>query len=414
MSTARCMVATLLIGAILLVACDGGASEERRPSGTAAATTAPPAASTEPPRTEPLPATASPAPRATSVPMTVTPTAAPASPIIGMFTEPRPPRLPDLVVSWPALPPSFTAHNGETTVLYDFAQGEQTSFGPGSTGAFSPDSRYMMWINAVEGSDPPAVELHVLDLGSGAIRDLGPREFDVNSPRLCCASFVDGRTVKLSDDHFIDAVTGERVAAPEVVIDATSQPGGSVDWRSLEAVVPTSAADRTVAFEELQWSVTVAGPNLVVILESDETPSNDYDTPARNLFLLDLDGREATFITTLLVAYGASPFGVSGGYFVWTEDICGPDPRVLLYDLDRDRLVEIGRPSGAMFYFVGFTSRGYLMLGWENHVVALLDPETLSYLGRLPEGYSSVSWSPDGRFASRGGSLPDEGHGPCI
>jgi hypothetical protein len=300
----------------------------------------------------------------------------------------------------PASP--FPEHDRESTVLYDTVTGEVHDFGPGDWGFFSPDGRYMAWISRV--GDAP--ELRVVDLRTFEERSLGAGSF-IGAP------FVDAQTVAVhlggsGGSSLVDVTTGERRPFPADMIEPArviSRQGdlGVALVREDYALVTLPDGEVLAGFSAV--TASFAGPGELLVAtpwtgELGHEYPDDVEPGTVNVYLIDLDALEATFIATIaLDTFPSLPLAGSSEVIAWMENYCNwPDPQGVVWYYDRvsDELVRLDRGA-----WITVTPDGRLGYGeFGPHV--LLDRHTLEYEVVLPEGTIDVNWSPDFRYASRG------------
>jgi len=365
----------------------------------------------------------------TSVPATAVPTATPAAsdPISGLFREPRF-EDPDASVALGPVPSSaFPEHDGVSVVLYDIEAGTVRDLGIGMMGVFSPDNRYMAWRAFADDRSKPA-SLHVIEIESGAIADLGQVGWPVE--------FEDGRHLRIRPEdggfiELIDVETGEQkptdaadVKQPELRSDhflgERRDIGGSGEF--LYRIFDRDTTDLVLQVRALDARIVPQDQLLLLV---------DAGLGVGNIFLVDLKSFEANFVATTLTepfAFSTIPLVANEHHIVWTPNACdfdyyqalegvaaenlerrpGSEPaqgNTLIYDRATGTTTEL---RDARVIVVEFTPDGRLVDGIFGGL-ALLDPATLTWDVVLPSsGSTDVSWSADYRYASRG---EQPGHG---
>lgn len=400
-------------------ACTGG--DESTPTVTATAAAAPTgsaSATTTPTRTVSPTSIAS--PTSTATPLV-------GAPISGLFREPRFEE-PDASVTLGPRPASvFPEHDGLSVVLYDIERGTVRDLGFGMMGVFSPDNRYMAWTAfADDRSEPPT--LRVIELESGVVSDFGEiggtgrfederhvnvrpagggrlELVNVESGERKPSSAIDVKQPELQSDHFL----GER---------RDINGSGEFDYRIFVR-------------ETTDLVLTVAALDARIVPDDQLLLLVDAGLGVGNIFLVDLESLEATFVATTLTepfAHSTIPLVASADHVVWTPNACdfeyyqtldgrdarnlerrpGSEPEVgntTIYDRAAGTVIEL---SDTRIVIVAFTPDGRMIDGIFGGL-SLLDPVTLSWDVVLPGGGSTdVSWSADYRYASRG---EQPGHG---
>jgi hypothetical protein len=458
------MRSSLAALAILALAAACTSDDQAAPTATGSATATPEVMASPSPTAT---ATRSPTPSRTPTPIpspTPRPTPTPLPPIPehlrvqGLFTDPRPTE-PDVVVQLGPPPPSpFPPHVEGITTLYDLETLEVRTFGPGTNGVFSPDSRWMVWearddpyeglatIRLLDlmsgeirdlgpghlagppvlaGTHPPGVFspdarhllyraiddgssiLRVLDLGSGETRDLGPSAF--------VEGFIDSAHVALQfDNEILNIFTGVRTSPESTGFDwrkpgiaGRYELGGDVGPDPRSGEIRITLREHATGAEILSFDALTAGfagANELLVLTS-------WTGASTNLFLLDIESRVATFIATASLRPLDDFFGGRAGdiwysansrWVVWTEDYCfGKDGATRVYDRSTGQLTEIDDDALPV---LAITQNGLLAVGsWG--ATAFVDPAPLRYALVVVDGQADVSWSPDYRYASIGVQL---------
>ena len=309
-------------------------------------------------------------------------------PISGLFNEPRE-TTPDIVRMLTPRPPSpFELPDRGDVVLYDTREGTEENLGPGVSKAFSPDGTRLAW---TAGLPTEAGEIWVLDLQTGERKALGAGWVTL---------WTDDETLYVQDyrtneREFVDAGTGDRAAAPgqEVVFPPLGSPveaggyqlryealGDYPRWSSTYLVEDLSGARLPLRFDV--YRAVLAPDGALFVATTPEEPSGPdpnagphIETGLSNLFEVDLDTGEATFIATALVTAPGWPFSASESIVVWTEDACSavdePTHRMLIRDRRSGSLTAIA--PGAWISDAVDTRIGLDQLG----ISAWLDTDTL-------------------------------------
>jgi DNA-binding CsgD family transcriptional regulator len=328
-------------------------------------------------------------------------------PLTELFTEPRL-RDPDDVR--PLGPPrlTFDLWDGESTVLYDTATGEELNLGPGTFGRFSADGRWMAW-TANQLRDFADHEAWVIELSTLERRRLSPGNF---------LHFVDGETaaVQSAIEQFevVDLRSGERTVVESPPPAEPPPPTPAVDdyelrevqdevapyVRNAYTVLSRTSGETLYEFEAL--AARPAGPGELVIATS---PAGERS----NIFVADIATGQATFIASGRLHYEkgqASPLSADGEYVVWTDDLCSTSPgNTFVFYRASGRLTEIDTSL-----YATLTENGLIAAGaFGPH--QLIDPESLEPLVVVPDvdpnaevesSGPDVGWSLDRRYFSRG------------
>jgi hypothetical protein len=126
-----------------------------------------------------------------------------------------------------------------------------------------------------------------------------------------------------------------------------------------------------------------------------------------NIFEVDPQTGDATFIASFSTSMPNSPFAASERYIVWTENYCNINPshesdgRTRIYDRTTGILTELD----AGLFVTDITPNGELADGTFG-ADALIDIESLTYTAKFPT--NDRVWSPDYRYAAVGQTV---GHG---
>ena len=310
----------------------------------------------------------------------------------GLFADPRP-SAPDRTASLGPRPRSpFPPHDGRTVTLYDIQRSEVVEFGPGGTGLFSSDGRYLVWTQISRNSGVPP-ELRRWDLELETANDLGPAGAVLN---------LEGEgAVRVAgwggDGEFIvDLRTGARLAAEP---RSGSTPGYQLTQHRLDGVSVTrytlwDGGTPVLRLDALQ-TVVASSSKLATLI-----PAGDEQA---NIFLIDIRSRSAEFVaTTEVEGPGAIPIAASPNHVVWTPNYCSPVPGLTrIYDRATGQITEL---ADSTLWVAGFTSSGRLIDGAFGGE-AIIDPATLSWDAILPPSDGDTVWSPDFRYATRGITL---------
>ena len=340
-------------------------------------------------------------------------------PLIGLFTEPRP-REPDAVVTPGPRPQPFAPWDGKSTVLYDLVACTETNLGIGGDASFSPNGGQLVWIANLSlfGTAEPGMPediVWVLDLRSGERRSYGAgRSAFFQDDRTLSISFIFGS----NENRLVDIDSGETVGEPQAYDPAAPF---RVVFGAYEVVRtaphPIEVTDiGTVAFT---WRIRR--------LDRDGTPlefealfAYPYGDEAvifvgptvdgwNNVFLVAPDSGEATFVSSIdagLLPW-AFPFATRP-HMAWADGICEPDRRrVLLYDLENNKLIELTNLPGSLVRPLGDERLG--VGEYPSGESGIVDTQTLEYIVSLPGNIGALNgrWSADRRFAVIGSSFRD-------
>jgi hypothetical protein len=344
----------------------------------------------------PPPGEVAPTPTATpTVSPTPEPTATP-KPVTGLFTDPRPRDPGRQAVVGPRLD-TFEPWDGESTMLYDIEAQTAKNLGPGWLGSFSPDSRRMAWV-ATDGTNETA---KVIEIATGMITELVPA-------RARFLSWLGDRhvLVRLADGdglYRVDVTTGERTRfrradLPPDYVESPNGDGyrylreGTADNRQQFTVF---APDGSAVLRFRAYRAVWAGPAELAVA----TPVTNGTT---NVFLVDLETGEATFVATSKWREWNWPLAANAEYVAWTDDYCGGGwTRILVRSTGE--IVELDQN----LWLAAFTPGGLLAVGAFG-ANALIDPQTFEYVAALPglepgqEAFGDKTWSADYRYASQG------------
>ena len=337
--------------------------------------------------------------------------------VTGLFTEPRETKA-DVYRSIGPIPPSrFSDWDGSSVVLYNVASGAEIDLGEGSIGflPFSPDGTKFAWVSGPFQSTTGAPDggvntVWVLDLETMERRSYGEGwqvsfyskarlrittdAASAASPRYVNLASGSPVSVELPDydpSHVIvESPYGYRI---ERFVDDNDDIGNA---RHL--IVPDDGS-RALQFEA--WIAVPLGANELLVMGA-------ITDTTLNLFLLDIERGDATFIATMFGSSGIFPrFGFAGWAdtggvptaIAWSEYGCDPlEGRTRIYDLRSGTLTELDRGLPIS----GIRGDG-LSLGSDPHRITTLDPETLEY-GPVMPGEVGAVWSRDRRWAANGQS----------
>lgn len=351
-----------------------------------------------------------------------TPTGTPEPPLLrgdieGWFTEERPSPPSEVRAVQPAPPSPFEPYDRESreVVLYDTLTMTERNLGEGGMPRFSPDGSMLAW---VAGSEPYEVgELRLLDLGTGDERWLG---------RARAIRWVDDETIVAyevgNELVLVDVATGEHEPTEPTIVNLNpvQRPIEEAGYRLEELVRFEDFWRRTYQLTNLATGDTrefdayraVLAPDGALVLATVSEPSTRIE-PAEgphgwwshtsNIFEVDPDTGEATFIATAYPSYPNSPFDASEEHVMWTDRACNIDGDAVtrLYDRETGALFDLDERLWAEFTPDGLIARG--SFGAER----LVDPETLEYVVVLPFVADNF-WTPDYRYSAVGFEL---GHG---
>jgi hypothetical protein len=395
-----------------------------------AASTATEAASPESPATSSTPVTAT-APT-TSVQPAVTATVAPAQtppvgdPIPVLFREPRFEE-PDTSVELGPRPASVFPEQGRRSVmLCDTETGTVMELGQGTMVVFSTDNRYMAWAEFAEDRNDPS-KLHAIDLESDAVSELG----EIRG--TWC--FGDERHVRVwlpggNRNELVDVETGDRKPVNAIALKGVPQPSESFTISASEIYGSAESVYHVTAKAGELRVLTVVALDAKFATDAGLLVLIDAGEGGANIFVIDLNDLEATFVATTLMEpfrFSTIPLVANEDYVVWTPNFCdldyyerfGPEERGKFERREgsepaRGRTMVFDRATGRVtkltdseLWVAGFTP-GWRIIEGSFGVRALIDPATLTWDVVLPDDSTDARWSPDYRYASRGEQY---GHG---
>jgi len=330
-------------------------------------------------------------------------------PITELFTGPRQ-REPDDVRALGLARLTYDPWDGESTVLYDTATGEELNLGQGTFGRFSADGLWMAW-TAGPPYDFTQHEAWVINLATRERRRLSPGNF---------LHFVDGATaaVQFAMEQFevVDLGTGRRTLVEQAPPAARPPPEVDNEPYELRRVMDDNTppyvrngysvsdwASGDVLFEFVALSADYAGPGELVVAAPPEGAWS-------NIFIVEVATGQATFIASGRLHYEkgqAFPITANEKYVLWTDDGCAyPDTgNTQIFYRESGLLTEIDASLWAWLTDDGLIAAG----AFGPH--QLIDPDTLERLVVVPDidpnaqvesSGPDIGWSPDRRYFSRG------------
>ncbi len=315
--------------------------------------------------------------------------------------------------------------DGASVVVYDLQSGRRIDLGPGRIGpipGFSPDGTKFAWLagSAQEpagGNLPPALEVRVLDLATGAQRGYGMGMY---------AWFVDNDTLTVAREgpdggpRNVDLATGTDGPPRGPTTPPGSAPnpfrlhypGYLIAREHAPLALPAADAPYVVVPDDggpaLRFQVRAvvpdpASPHVVFALE---------DGPAaheQRLFRVDVDTATASLIATGDADGYDGTFALNRTEVAVGDRLCHDDGRILVYRFDTGQVTALHTNVPPVRSTGG---DGLYVDGSGLFARARLDPTTFAYDVVLP---APGLWSRDGRWAAVGqpalGPLPAD---PCA
>jgi hypothetical protein len=467
--TRALVVAVIAVIGFAVASCSGDDDDD--PADTPSPTTAAQAATTTPTRaaeattSPPTPTTVVATTVTTNVPASPTPGSVPprATPafiengdVTGTFLEPGLTVVTEMATLGVPTPPVFDAWDRQTVVLYDLQNGTATNYGPGFFAGFSSDGAVFGYNNAgvltvvdiasgnqqtfpAQGGLASMVGEHyaVLPAGPGTLLDF---ETGVQTPvasvddpelrylaeqrlRPVGSMLMDGGLVlrhtdwpnaPCADDA---SKQGARCQAELFEQWAVTDPATGDDVLTFRAIAAAPAGPGTIVIATSPQCATSSGGTawceevLAAIRQSTPPTSTtpQYGEGTTNLFLVDIETGEATFVATATYNPHAQiwpmnwPLIADEDYVIWTESFCGqPQGKTRIFERSSREITELDVSP-----FVKWQGDG-VGIG-EFGSTAVFDPATLDYVAVAPGGIGvDFRWSPDLRYVGVGAVL---GHG---
>jgi hypothetical protein len=394
-------IATLFTLSLFAVACTDAASpstEEGTPTATRIIVP-----------TRPVGRLLTPTPSAEGAPvLTLVPGQATTRPVETLNIAPPPPGR-----TFEGLPPD-PGTGRPRTAIYDIEGGGTIDLGPGTTGAFSPDSRHMTWATwrpDARGTALPdqvwVIDLHTFEkrfLGEGT----GPGFWN-NEEVLVTIPDPSGRA-NLAEKVLIDIETGARqprgarrdsVRTPPIthhaeLTDAVLQASG--DGYVVRELATSKPLFRFDAFSASR----VDGDTILVTVGRTPSGGSGYG-PFKDysIYLVRVSTQAVTYIATYpeCQVLDANP-----DYVAWTDGNW-PNGGVLVYERATGRISRLSEYIAPRFAANGMLGDGFA--GFRK----LIDLKTRQYHAILPtDGTGTVfNWSPDFRFATSGDKISTAG-----